>query len=55
MVQVLLGALGGVCRCWAGWYMGWRFNVKSSTYLVLLDVVGSGCGALPLLGNEQVD
>ena len=46
MVQVLLGVLGGVCRCWAGWYRGWRFNVKSATYLVLLDVVGSGCGAL---------
>jgi len=26
--------------------MGWRFNVKSATYLVLLDVVGSGCGVL---------
>ena len=25
---------------------GWRFNVKLATYLVLLDVVGSGCGAL---------
>ena len=46
VVQVLLGALGGVCRWWAGWYRGWRFNVKSATYLVLLDVVGSGCGAL---------
>jgi len=46
VVQVLLGALGGVCRWWAGWYRGWRFNVKSATYLVLLDVVGSGCGAM---------
>ena len=29
-----------------GWYRGWRFSVISTTYLVLLDVVGSGCGAL---------
>jgi len=41
VVQVLLDALGEVCRCWAGWYMGWRFNVKLATYLVLLDVVHS--------------
>ena len=47
VVQVLLGALGEVCRWWAGWYRGWRFNVKLATYLLLLDVVGSGCGALP--------
>ena len=47
VVQVLLGALGEVCRWWAGWYRGWRFNVTLATYLVLLDVVGSGCGALP--------
>ena len=46
VVQVLLGALGGVCWWWAGWYRGWRFNVKLAIYLVLLDVVGSGCGAL---------
>jgi len=44
-VQVLLSALEGACRGWAGWYRGWKFNVKSVTYLVLLDVVGSGCGA----------
>ena len=47
VVLVLFGALGEVSRWWAGWYKGWRFNVKLATYLVLLDVVGSGCGALP--------
>ena len=36
----------GVCPCWAGWYGGWRFIVKSATYLVLLDVVGNCCGTL---------
>jgi len=41
VVHVLLGVPG-----WAGWYMGWRFNMRLATYLVLLDVVGSGCGAL---------
>ena len=43
VVQVLLGE---VCQWWGGWYKGWQFNVKLATYLLLLDVVGSGCGAL---------
>jgi len=50
--------MGGVCgagviRCNRGsmpvmgrLVRGWRFSVKSATYLVLLDVVGSGCGVL---------
>ena len=43
----------GVIRCTRGsmpvmgrLVKGWRFNVKLATYLVLLDVVGSGCGVL---------
>jgi len=46
VVQVLLVFLEVVCRRWAGWCRGWRFNAISTKYLVLLDVVGSGCGAL---------
>jgi len=38
-VQVLLSALEGACRGWAGWYRGWKLNVKSVIYLVLLWLV----------------
>ena len=42
MVQVLLGVTRGRVPVRGRW----RFNAISTTYLVLLDVVGSGCGEL---------
>jgi len=46
VVQVFLGATRGSVPVMGRLVRGWRFNVRSVTYLVLLDVVGSGCGAL---------
>jgi len=50
-VQVLLGATGGNVPVMGRLVWGWRFNVILTTYLVLLDMVGSGVGR-SLLGCD---
>ena len=43
---MLLGVTRGLVPVRGRLVWGWRLNVISTTYLVLLDVVGSGCGTL---------